>query len=67
MQRDRNVKHHGYSSVAPKCRPVNGWTVRQSPAHRGVLLGHEKGRKYEPRPHSVKYIIASDKESDTQA
>lgn len=50
----------GHSSVAPECPPANEWTVRHSPAHREVLLSHEKGRSMNPG-HSGKYITPSDK------
>lgn len=50
----------GQSSVAPKCPPDNEWTVRHSPAHRGVLFSHEKGRSMNP-DYNVKYVIPSGK------
>lgn len=53
-------QHNRAVLLLNKCPPANGWTVRYSLAHRGVLLGHEKGRSMNPG-YNVKYILPSEK------
>lgn len=48
--RDVCAESCGWSWQCPKCPPANDWAVRRGPAYRGVLLSHEKGMNYEPRP-----------------